>query len=167
MYMPGETTTELRPSSPRYLIPALSSSVGSTAPCVVHKDMPVPIRVYLNIFAIRLTTRFVVVPAYACADPGGLGSGEKNGGGNFRYGHPPRARERDELSQCHLDVGLPMRVRRSLEEVPTHPAALVHALGADGMLDDRLGLVRARKGSGVGVHALVLEIGEMRFERGL
>ena len=31
---------------------------------------------------LRLTTRFVVAPAFTCADPGALGSGEKNGEGS-------------------------------------------------------------------------------------
>ena len=65
----------------------------------------------MNTFAIWLTIHVIVAPACACADLGVLGSGEKNGEGNLRYGKPRRACERDELSQCHLDVGLPMRVR--------------------------------------------------------
>ena len=45
--------------------------------------MPAPALVPLNIFAIWLTTRSVVAPAFACADPGVLRSGEKNGEGSF------------------------------------------------------------------------------------
>ena len=58
-----------------------------------------------------------------------------------------------------------MRVRRSPGGVTAHPAA--HTCGAGGMLDDRLGLARARKRSGEGVRAPVLELGEVRFERSL
>ena len=44
--------------------------------------MLVPIRVYVTIFAIRP----VVAPACASADPDVVGSGEKNGEGNFGTG---------------------------------------------------------------------------------
>ena len=59
---------------------------------------------------------------------------------------------------------LPMRVRRSLEGVPAHPAA--HTCGVGSMLDDRQGLMHARRGfreeGGEDVYRLVLGRGGVR-----
>ena len=49
-------------------------------------NVPAPSPAPLNIFAIWLTTRFVIAPACACVDPGMLGSGEKNDENRFRTG---------------------------------------------------------------------------------
>ena len=90
MYIPGYTVSELVLSSARarmYSIPPLSWSVSITVPCAIHEDVSAPGRVYLNIFAVWLTTRFVIAPIFACADPGVLGSGEKNGDGSFGTGN--------------------------------------------------------------------------------
>ena len=61
----------------------------------------------MNTFAIWLTTRVVDAPACACADLGVLGSGEKNGEGNFGTGtyavlvHEPEPRPRHLRESVH------------------------------------------------------------------
>ena len=71
MHIPGytERACNIVCKSAHVLDPGLSLSVGSRAPCAVLEDMPVRVRVYLNIFAGWPTTRVVVAPARACADP--------------------------------------------------------------------------------------------------
>ena len=74
----------------------------------------------LDTFAIWLTIHVIVAPACACADLGVLGSGEKNGEGNLRYGKPRRAGAAAALSLSSTEV-CPYASVEVREEYPLTP----------------------------------------------